>query len=373
MRTPSRMSLPSAAAFPVTRLGFSKAAIARLLKNGIVSALQLAEIASREPRLLKHLTGLTPTKAIRVLETEFGPLPDFKNVATSHGPLPALGVPDGLPPSSEVPRTEAVGVALSLKERLDEITELPDSVNLAVQMQPVGNQGPYGTCVGWSANSIREFTLRQPMSPGYAYRGAKSRDGRPEVEGSWLRFAMEHLFQTGHVDEDTYSYRDAVRDSPIDPIAPLAARTRSIGFASLIAPSWKVRKIQQPHLPKLMRAVLAGALSPHVGPQPVAVSVALFQSFVSTSTALDGLIPMPFPGEARRGGHAMAVVGYVDKRAPENPFGLDYFIVRNSWGTRWASENPFGFAGHACIPQPYFSDLRFVWEAFVCLGPRRSI
>jgi C1A family cysteine protease len=369
MDKPSRMSMPSAAAFPISKLGFSNAAKARLLKNGIVSALQLAEIASRTPRQLKHLTGLTPTKAIRVLEAEFGPLPDFTNVATSHGPLPSLGVPDGLPSPKDALKAGPSSVRLSLTNRLEEITDLPASVSLVDHMPPVGNQGPYGTCVGWSASAVREFALRQPMSAGYAYRGAKSRDGYPNVEGSWLRFAMEHFFQTGHVDEEAYSYRDAVRDAPIEPFAPAAARARSLGFASLIAPSWAARKLKQPYLPKLLKALLTGALTPRLGPQPVAVSVTLYQSFASTSTALDGLIPMPFPGEARRGGHAMAVVGYMDKHAPENPFGLNYFIVRNSWGTRWASENPFGYAGHACVPEMYFTDLSHIREAYVCLGP----
>lgn len=361
MEHPSYMSLPSAAAMPITRLGFSYTAERRLISKGIVSALQLAEIASRSPRHLKHLTGVSATKALRVLEAEFGSLPDFRNIAVSFDPVPEAGVPAWLPPSGG-PVSTAVSRS-RLLAHLESLGDLPTRVSLAPRMQPVGNQGPHGTCVGWSANAVREHALEQPMSPGYAYRGAKSRDGHPGIQGSWLVYAMEHLFQTGHVSETAYSYQSAVRGEPIDILAKIAAPARSIGFASLTAEFWSLD-----HLPRLMRALLAGRFSPGLGPQPVAIALVLHPSFISTSTALDGLIPMPFPDEEKLGGHAMTVVGYIDAADPENPFGLSYFTVRNSWGAIWAGENPFGAPGHAMIPEAYFRNPALVIEAYVCLG-----
>ena len=46
----------------------------------------------------------------------------------------------------------------------------------------------------------------------------------------------------------------------------------------------------------------------------------------------------------------MCIVGYIDGEDPTNPFGLDYVLVRNSWGPIWAAGNPFGAPGHALIP-----------------------
>ena len=62
---PTAMSLPRAAELPVVKMGFPRAAERRLLAAGITTALMLAEMASRHPTTLKHLTGVTPTKARR--------------------------------------------------------------------------------------------------------------------------------------------------------------------------------------------------------------------------------------------------------------------------------------------------------------------
>lgn len=353
---PSYMSLPKAAALPVMKMGFSYAAKRRLIAHGIVSALQLAEIAARSPQMLKYLTGVSAVKARRMLEAELGILPDFSATAVTFDPLPTAGVLDRTAITSEPPSDRR----RQLQELLDSAGPLPTHVSLSSRMQPVGHQGPHGTCVGWAADAVQEFNLGRAMSAGYAYRGAKSRDGW-HGEGSWLRFAFEHFYGTGHVEDVNYSYADAIRQEPIGGFSDIARNGRSVGFMSL--------PVQMPDLmPQVMRAILTGGFHPQIGPRPIATSLRLHRSFTSTSTALDGLIPMPFPGETSLGGHAMVVVGYVDAADESNPFGLDYFIVRNSWGTIWAGENPFGEAGHALIPSQYFARRDLLMESFICVG-----
>jgi hypothetical protein len=356
MSAPSYMSLPKASALPVLRMGFSWTAKQRLLANGIVSALQLAEIASRAPQQLKHLTGISATKARRILEAELGILPDFTRTAVSFDPVPNSGVPTRPPAMLNSIAQRQPDAANLVKEHLSGIKDLPTCVSLCDHMQPVGNQGPFGTCVGWASNALQEYAHGRPMSPGFAYRGAKALDGYPG-EGSWLAYAMRHFHRTGHVDERDYPYQAAIRAEPIETLFSKAGKARISGFTSLLMGP------QTDHLPKLMRVILAGRLAPGFGPMPIAVSLMLHRSFVSTSTALDGLIPMPFPGEETLGGHAMTVVGYVDAVDPTNPFGVSYFMVRNSWGTTWAGENPFKASGHAMVPDGYFHRSEYVLEA----------
>lgn len=355
LNPPDYMSLPKAAALPVLKMGFSYTARRRLLQHGIVSALQLAEIASRNPHLLKDLTGISPTKARRLLEEQLGVLPDFLNRATSYDPLPAGGVP--LAPPGDAPSMAAAPSAL--QNHLARLPALPKRVDLSARMQPVGNQGQHPTCVGWASSAVREYNLGQAMSAGYAYRGAKARDDWNGA-GSWQRFAFEHFHLIGHVDEGHYPYASAIREDPIEPLSDIAAQARVTGFAHLPVTQLAI-------LPQTIKAVLAGQFSPMLGARPVAVSLVLYRSFASTSTALDGLIPMPLPGEKPWSGHAMVVNGYVDADDPGNPFGIDYFQVRNSWGTTWAGENPFGRPGHALVPVKYFQTANLVTEAIICL------
>lgn len=364
MQLPSYMSLPTASALPIDRLPFAYTAKRRLKKNGIASALQLAEIASRFPSQLKHLTGISATKVRNVLGAELGTLPDFRQTAVMFDAAPSLGVP--LRPPNAVSQEQGGGVGRSTQstlflERLALLVDMPTSASLASLMQPVGHQGPFGTCVGWAANSLLEYTYRLRMSAGYAYRGAKTLDGY-QGEGSWLTFALQHFFQTGHVLSDSYSYEAAIRQDSINLLSEEAELSRAQGHTNLLFSS------NLSYLPKLMRAILSNNLNPNLGPLPIAVSLALYSSFTTTSSALDGLISMPFPGEKIMGGHAMSVVGYIEANDPENPFGISYFMVRNSWGSMWAGNSAFNVPGHAMIPEQYFTDSTRVTEAYVCIG-----
>lgn len=355
---PTAMSLPRAAELPVTQMGFPRTARRRLLACGITTALQLAEMASRHPQALKHLTGVTPTRARRMIEAELGRIPDFSGVAVAYQPLPAAGVPLNPPGVAAAGSGGDAGVA-ALAIHLDTLTNLPTRVSLVDRMQPVGNQGLHPTCVGWAANALREYSRGIPMSAGYAYRGAKARDGW-HGGGSWLRFALEHFHLAGHLTETAYPYPAAIREEPIDPYADLAARARALGHAAL-------PRHDAATLPRLMRSILAGRLDPGLPPLPIAIALRLYPSFTTTASALDGLIALPLPGETPTGGHAMTVVGYLDANDPSNPFGLGYFLVRNSWGATWAAGNPMGEPGHAFIPDAMFTRHGDLMEAWISI------
>lgn len=66
---------------------------------------------------------------------------------------------------------------------------------------------------------------------------------------------------------------------------------------------------------------------------PVVFGFTVYQSFESQSVAQTGVMPMPKPGEATVGGHAVVAVGYSDPKS--------HVIVRNSWGSSWGDHGYF--------------------------------
>ena len=79
---------------------------------------------------------------------------------------------------------------------------------------------------------------------------------------------------------------------------------------------------------------------------PIVVGLDLFPSINNPYARRTGRVTLPFGNERSFGGHAMLVVGYDDSEGS--------FLVRNSWGTGWAYENPWQANGHAIIPYAYF-------------------
>jgi C1A family cysteine protease len=73
----------------------------------------------------------------------------------------------------------------------------------------------------------------------------------------------------------------------------------------------------------------------------VAFGFTAYESFESPAVAQTGVLPMPQPGEATVGGHAVVAVGYSDPKSQ--------VIVRNSWGPFW------GDAGYFYIPYEYMT------------------
>jgi C1A family cysteine protease len=58
-----------------------------------------------------------------------------------------------------------------------------------------------------------------------------------------------------------------------------------------------------------------------------------------------GEIPFPKPGDRTEGGHAVAAVGYDDKKKIGKETGA--LLIRNSWGTDWGDE------GYGWLPYSY--------------------
>jgi C1A family cysteine protease len=234
---------------------------------------------------------------------------------------------------------------------------LPRAVRLRDRMQPVRDQGERGTCVAFASVALREFLLPKPddLSAQFLYWGCKELDGLPDA-GTYIHTAMTVFAQYGVCPEEVWPYNPKQAGSEGQGPPPRGAReaAQSCRLSST--------RTVEPGLVLHYKHVLAGENGK--GGMPVTFGVLVFDSwYMSAETHRTGKITLPLPGEQPAGGHAMCVVGYVDD---DTVPGGGYFIVRNSWGAKWASDSPEA-AGHALMPYDYVE--RFAMEAFTGSAP----
>lgn len=255
-------------------------------------------------------------------------------------------------------RADSAGRHAKLLAHLEGLGALKRSASLVERFPKVGDQGQHGVCVGFATSDALQFRTGKLMSPWAAHRAAKDVDGYPDEDGTRQYFALSHFFRTGHLRAPDYRYSDWCAARPLAPKAHLADPWRIDGFVDLLTPDEDYSYVVD-----LIRAIVSGALDPKRGGDPVPISVALFDGYDSYSTEQTGMLRLNLPGEETVGGHAMVVVGYRDADDPANPFGIGYFVVRNSWGD-WARDNPFGYQGHALIPYAYLASAERLFEAY---------
>lgn len=340
------------------------------LKNqGIVTVGQLYDWACTRASELNRLLGNVADDVRDHLEKQWPQLKFSMEAMRSAKPWPAAisglpGSPDDYPDLAEW-RTETVAARQDAIQRIHQLRKqgaLPHRIAHTDHLPKPYDQGPHGYCVGFGATTSRDYLARTWMSNGYAYRGAKHLDGRPDVEGSFQAYAFEFFYRYGHVPHELYSYEDAIIDRPVSGLFAQAGRWKISGYVDLLPDG------DYSIVPDLMRAILSGRLVEDLGPRTLSVSLALFDSFNSYTTQRTGLVTLPGAEEIRSGGHAMSVVGYIDAGDPQGLFDTDWFIVRNSWGTQWAIENPLGHPGHALIPAAYFANPDWLWELLICIA-----
>lgn|GEM_PF-1433343 len=234
---------------------------------------------------------------------------------------------------------------------------LPHAIRLVDRMQPVRDQGERGTCVAFASVALREFLLQQPedLSEQFLYWACKELDGFPGA-GTYIHTAMSVLAEYGVCRETDWPYNPKQTANEGQGPPPHGARDAAKAYRLASA------RTVEPGLVLHYKHVLAGEGGK--GGMPVTFGVLVFNSwYMSRETHRTGKITLPLPGEEPVGGHAMCVVGYVDD---DTVPGGGYFIVRNSWGAKWAAESPEA-AGHALMPYEYVE--RFAMEAFTGPSP----
>ena len=170
-----------------------------------------------------------------------------------------------------------------------------------------------------------------------------------------LKHAFEFMYSHGAILEKAYPYVTCMQDvkdnKSLLEYLPFAGWRRIPAYLDLLT--------QPELLVDLIKAVLCGQLLRGIPPKPVAISVAVYDSFTDASAFRYGFIPLPLEGEDLHGGHAMCICGYTWYN------GQEYFIAQNSWGDDWAQYNPLGLPGYALIPPQFISAKNMVWELFI--------
>jgi C1A family cysteine protease len=210
--------------------------------------------------------------------------------------------------------------------------DLPSVVDLRPQMPPVYNQGQVGSC---SANAIcaaHEFeqmkqNLTNVFTPSrlFLYYNERVVEGQVDSDsGACLRDGMQTINQQGVCPETEWPYiEERFAEKPTDECYRDALQNVATSYHSV---------------PQVLDQLL-GCLAEGY---PIICGTQIFESFESDTVAKTGIIPMPSPVEQCLGGHAVLLAGFsVAKQC---------FILRNSWGEKWA------LGGYAYIPFSYITN-----------------
>lgn len=301
-------------------------------------------------------TGLSETEVLAAFG--FQSRPEYTGV-TLHAPCSVGGViePDEIETAVNARASPRIG--------------LPDSACWISRFGPARNQGASGTCTGFTATAMLECQVGGAidLSERFVYWGTKTIDGKPDMEGSYLRFATQWLTDYGACLEETWPYvedRAALKERPSDEAFREAAEFTPDDRTMLPA-----------------RDVGASKCELAEG-RAVGFSLPIMEShYANLRFHSEGRFTLPFFMDQVVGGHAVCAVAYLDNswleaNGFESELGGGAFLIRNSWGQDWAKSNPlakhFGaLGGYGIVPYRYIEQQ--CWEAVsvTCLRDARTL
>ena len=213
---------------------------------------------------------------------------------------------------------------------------LPPSVDLQPGCPEVYNQGQLGSCTAHAITGALEFEMgKDPSLPAFKpsrlfiYYNERVMEGDPEQDGgAEIRDGIKSVSTLGVPAEDDWPYvEDQFAVKP-----PVQVYTEAEMFDAFTRKKILYQPINQ-DLIHLKSCLASG--------WPFPFGFKVYPAFESDEVAASGIVPMPGPGEAEIGGHAVLCVGYDDSKQA--------FKVRNSWGSGW------GLKGYFWIPYAYLT------------------
>jgi len=229
-------------------------------------------------------------------------------------------LPD-LPDHRDLPYTAPVRVVGALSPKVD----------LRPYCPPVYDQGDLGSCTANAIAAAIEFDrLKQRLddftpSRLFIYYNERLMEHTVDSDsGAQIRDGIKSVAKQGDCPETEWPYViSKFRTKPPKNCYVDALKYRALLYQRLT-----------PTLNQLRGCLASG--------YPFVFGFTVYDSFESPRVARTGHAPLPGAGEQVIGGHAVVGVGYDNQK--------QWFIVRNSWGSRW------GMKGYFTLPYAYVTD-----------------
>jgi C1A family cysteine protease len=210
---------------------------------------------------------------------------------------------------------------------------LPARVDLRPGCPAVYDQGELNSCTANAIAGALEFLQRKEGLPQmfvpsrlFIYYNERAMEGTEDEDaGAEIRDGIATVAQQGAPPETLWPY---------DPGLVLSRPDARAYQVALEHTAILYLRLSQDLLDA--RACLASG-------DPFVFGMTVYESFEDEATVgRTGVVPLPAPGEAAVGRHAVLAVGYDDASAR--------LIVRNSWGPAW------GQGGYFTLPYAYVTD-----------------
>ena len=198
---------------------------------------------------------------------------------------------------------------------------LPSECDLRPSMPPVYDQGQLGSCTGNAIAAAMEYE--------------RDRQGLSDFVPSRLFVYYNERALEGTVSSDAGAViRDGIKVVNSDGVVPETLWPYDIGMFSVKPPKRCYVAAETDKAVHYEAIQTLGDLKDAIASNlSVVFGFTVYQSFESQAVAQSGVLPMPKPGEATVGGHAVVAVGYSDSK--------NQVIVRNSWGASWGDHGYF--------------------------------
>ena len=241
---------------------------------------------------------------------------------------------------------------LLAERKLTAAASLPSSYFIPVNFPPY-DQGDIGSC---TANALcAAFKIQQQNSSTsydpsrlFLYYEERAIENSLSQEGAVLDDGMNVLKNIGVCTESTWPYNTSQEDVKPPAFSFLQAKGNNITEWGVVNPV--------PDTVTGIKQVLNENLT-------VAIGIMVYESFESDSVANSGMVPVPnTKTESLLGGHAILIVGYDDSK--------NAFLVQNSWGPNWGTNQPgnTNFRGFCYIPYLYIGNANLCDECLFMTG-----
>uniref|UniRef100_A0A6C0LZS7 Peptidase C1A papain C-terminal domain-containing protein n=1 Tax=viral metagenome TaxID=1070528 RepID=A0A6C0LZS7_9ZZZZ len=247
-----------------------------------------------------------------------------------------------------VKSTNYYGWKKDLPDRRDYImsnihTVIPNKIDLRVKCPNPYNQGKLGSC---TANAIAFAYQFDELNQGeksifipsrlFIYYNERYMEGTTDKDtGAAIRDGIKSINKIGVCPEKIWPYDiEKFTQKPDKKCYNIAKNHKSIEYHKVIQNEQSIKHILSEGF-------------------PIVFGFAVYESFESKEVAENGVVPLPKKDEKILGGHAVALVGYTTIN------DIEYFIVRNSWGTEW------GDKGYCYFPVNFICDSEYCDDFWV--------